>query len=127
MHIHDFVKQLKLMKVFTTKQSVVIDNIFIYIEDLKVYKVVLQVNPSMMKKARRLGVNSEYKTTYFDNCNMKLRFDEDTKHILDKGKYIAIYNIGTTNCSIYPGEDNEIDAVQNAIAPRFVQGTISQG
>lgn len=118
MLVHDFVKQLKLMKVFTTKQSVVIDNIFIYLEDLKVYKVVLQVNPSMMKKARRLGVNTEYKTTYFDNCNIKLRFDEDTKHILDKGKYIAIYNVGTTHCSIYPGEDNEQDAVLTALSQR---------
>ena len=116
MLIHDFIKQLKLLKVFTTKQSVVIDNIFIYIEDLKVYKVVLQVNPSMMKKARRLGIKTEYQTTYFDNCNIKLRFDEDTKHILNKGKYIAIYNVGTTNCSIYPGEENITDAVNNAIS-----------
>ena len=116
MLIHDFIKQLKLLKVFTTKQSVVIDNIFIYIENLKVYKVVLQVNPSMMKKARRLGIKTEYQTTYFDNCNIKLRFDEDTKHILNKGKYIAIYNVGTTNCSIYPGEENITDAVNNAIS-----------
>ena len=104
------------MKIFTTKQSVVIDNIFIYIEDLKVYKVVLQVNPSMMKKARRLGVSSEYQTTYFNDNPMTIRFEEDTKHVLDKGKYIAIYNVGTTNCSVYPGEDNEEDAVRNAIS-----------
>ena len=116
MLIHDFVKQLKLMKVFTSKQSVVIDNIFIYLEDLKVYKVVLQINPSMMKKARRLGLKNQYQTTYFDNCNIKLRFEEDNKNILDKGKYIAIYNIGTTNCSIYPGEESITDAVNNAIS-----------
>ena len=115
MLVHDFVKRLKLMKIFTSKQSVVIDNIFIYIEDLKVYKVVLQVNPSMMKKARRLGIKTEYQTTYFDNCNIKLRFDEDTKHILNKGKYIAIYNVGTTKCSIYPGEEKEEEAVYNVI------------
>ena len=115
MIVHDLVKQLKLMKVFTTKQSVVIDNIFIYIEDLNVYKVVIQVNPSMMKKARRLGISKEYTTTYF-NETMRVKFDEDTKHILDKGKYIAIYNVGTTNCSVFPGEDSAEDAVHNALS-----------
>ena len=118
LYIHDFVKQLRLMKVFTSKQSVVIDNIFIYIEDLKVYKVVLQVNPLMMKKARRLGIKSEYQTTYFDVCPITLRFAEDTTHALDKGKYIAIYNVGTTSCSVYPGEDNEQDAVRTALSQR---------
>ena len=115
MLVHDFVKRLKLMKIFSSKQSVVIDNIFIYLEDLKVYKVVLQINPAMMKKAKRLGFKSEYKTTYFDNCNMRLRFSEDIKHILDNGKYIAIYNVGTTKCSIYPGEEKEEEAVYNVI------------
>ncbi len=115
MLIHEFIKHLKLTKIFTSKQSVVIDNIFIYFDNLRVYKVVLQVNPTMMKKAKRLGINSEYQATLFKNNAITLRFKEDTKHILDKGKYIAIYNVGTTNCSIYPGEDDETEAIRNVL------------
>ena len=108
MNVHEFIKYLKSSKVFSSKQSIVIDNVFIYFEDLNVYKVVLQVNPSMMKKAKRLNINGEYITTYFDGpTGTKLRFDEDTKHELDKGKYIAIYDIHKTSCNVYPGEETE--------------------
>ena len=108
MNVHEFIKHLKSSKVFSSKQSVVIDNVFIYFEDLNVYKVVLQINPSMMKKAKRLNINNEYQTIYFDGpTSMKLRFDEDTKRELDKGKFIAIYDIHRTSCSVYPGEESE--------------------
>lgn len=50
MNIHDFVKQLRLSKVYTTKQTVVIDNLYIYINNMKVYKVVVAINPDMKKK-----------------------------------------------------------------------------
>ena len=108
MNVHEFIKHLKLSKVFSAKQSIVIDNVFIYFEDLKVYKVVLQVNPSMMKKAKKLNINSEYITMFMDGPKQtKLKFDEDIKHELDKGKYIAIYDIHRITCSVYPGEENE--------------------
>lgn len=108
MNVHDFIKHLKTSKVFTAKQSVVIDNVFIYFEDLKVYKVVLQINPSMMKKAKRLNINNEYITVFIDGpTSTKLRFDEDTKHELDKGKFIAIYDIHRITCNVYPGEETE--------------------
>ena len=108
MTVHEFIKYLKMSKVFSSKQSVVIDNVFIYFEDLKVYKVVLQINPTMKKKAKRLNINSDYITTYFDGpTDTKLKFDEDTKHELDKGRFIAIYDIHKTSCSVYPGEETE--------------------
>ena len=106
--VHEFIKYLKTSKVFTLKQSVVIDNVFIYFEDLNVYKVVLQINPSMMKKAKRLNINSEYITAFFDGPTpTKLKFDEDVKHELDKGRFIAIYDIHRIACSVYPGEETE--------------------
>lgn len=106
--VHEFIKHLKTTKIFTAKQSIVIDNVFIYFEDLKVYKAVLQINPSMMKKAKRLNINSEYITIDFDTpTQTKLRFDEDIKHELDKGKFIAIYDIHRITCNVYPGEESE--------------------
>ena len=108
MTVHEFIAHLKSTKAFTMKQSVVIDNVFIYFEDLKVYKAILQINPSMMKKAKRLGIDSGYITYYFDGpTSTKLRFDEDTKHELTKGRFIAIYDIHKITCSVYHGEESE--------------------
>ena len=111
--VHEFIRYLKASKVFTSKQSVVIDNVFIYFEDLNVYKAIIQINPSMMKKAKRLNLNSGYVTIYFDGPTpMKLRFDEDVNHELDKGKYIAIYDIHRITCSVYPGEESETSQIK---------------
>ena len=52
--IHDFVKDLKLSKTFTQKQCIVIENLYIYFEDLMVYKVVIAIHPDMLKKAKKL-------------------------------------------------------------------------
>lgn len=52
MNIHDFVKQLRLSKVYTSKQTTVIDNLYIYFNNMKVYKVIAAINPSMKKKAK---------------------------------------------------------------------------
>ena len=116
MNVHEFIKHLKTSKIYSSKQSLVIDNIFIYFEDLNVYKVVIQINPSMMKKAKRLNITNEYITVYFDGPTpMKLKFDEDTKHELDKGKFIAIYDIHRINCNIYPGEEAEDVQLKNVV------------
>ena len=105
MNIHDFVKDLKLTRVFTQKQCTVIENLYIYIEDLKVYKVVIVVHPDMLKKARRLGLdtNEGYKTIFLDS-----QTELNIKSLLpgvEKGKYIAIYNPNNSECSLFTGED----------------------
>ena len=115
MNVHEFIKHLRLNKTFSSKQSVVIDNIFIYFEDLKVYKVVIQVNPAMMKKAKKLNITNEYITVFFDGPTAtKLKFDEDTKHELDKGKFIAIYDLHKITCNVYPGEETEQEQLKHS-------------
>ena len=103
-NIHDFVKELKLNKTFTQKQCIVIENLYIYFEDLMVYKVVIAIHPDMLKKAKKLGLNtnSGYITIFFDNVKL------DIKSLLpnvDKGRFIAIYNPNNAQCNIYTGEE----------------------
>ena len=68
--VHEFVKDLKTAKLFTAKQCLVIENLYIYFKDMKVYKVIIAVNPSMLKKAKKLGLNSQYITTFFDDIKI---------------------------------------------------------
>ena len=103
-NIHDFVKELKLNKTFTQKQCIVIENLYIYFENLMVYKVVIAIHPDMLKKAKKLGLNtnSGYITIFFDNVKL------DIKSLLpgvDKGRFIAIYNPNNATCNIYTGEE----------------------
>ena len=50
----------------------VVNFISVYINDSKVYKVIIEVNPSMMKKAQRLGIDVQYKTIFFDDMAIDL-------------------------------------------------------
>lgn len=100
-NIHDFVKDLRINKIFTSKQSLVIENLYIYFEDLNVYKVIIAIHPSMMKKAKKLGFNEPYMTIYLET---KIKVDNMD---VSKGKYIAIYNLSTQDCAIYHGEESE--------------------
>lgn len=110
MNIHEFVKNLKLSHVYTQKQTTVIDNLYIYIKDLKVYKVTVVVNPDMKKKARRLGLNGDYITTFFDDVPISIQgeyIDKNSKFDINTGKFIVIYNPCSGNAVVYPGEESE--------------------
>lgn len=106
-NIHDFVKELKLNKTITQKQCVVIENLYIYFEDLIVYKVVIAIHPDMLKKAKKLGLNSNngYITIFFDSPgSIKLDYRSLLPGV-EKGRYIAIYNPNNAECTIFTGED----------------------
>lgn len=113
-NLHQFVNDLKLSKAFTQKQCLVIDNLYIYFNNLKVYKVIIAVNPDMMKKAKKLGFTSCYKTIFIDDVPIKV--DEQK---VDKGKYIAIYNPNNTNCTICHGEVDEEEQIRNLKRPNI--------
>ena len=100
--IHEFVKDLKTAKLFTAKQCLVIENLYIYFKDMKVYKVIIAVNPSMLKKAKKLGLNSQYITTFFDDIKISI----PTLNI-SSGSYIALYNVNDQNYSVFSGEESE--------------------
>ena len=117
--LHTFVKDLKITKKVSQKQCKVVDNLFIYFNDLKVYKVAVQVNPAMLKKAAKLGLYSEYTIIYFDDIPIKidlLKQDPKGKKLnADKGRYIAIYNPNTADCTVYHGEEDESDQVKHRL------------
>ena len=103
--INEFITHLKTTKAFTSKQLVVIDFISIYINDGKVYKVIIAVNPLMMKKAKRLGIDVQYKTIFFDDVAIDLN---KMKKKCSKGKYIIMYYPNDKNNDFcdYEGEDD---------------------
>lgn len=106
-NIHDFVKDLKISRAFTSKQTIVIENLLIYISNLKIYKVVISINPNQLKKAQKLGFSSQYHTIFlasaFDDVPIKI---ENVKNV-DKGKFIVIYDLNLNKFSIFPGEESE--------------------
>lgn len=114
MNIHDFIKQLRLTKVYTSKQTTVIDNLYIYFNNMKVYKVIVAVNPNMSKKAKRLGLHSDYITTYFDDVPITIEGEYIEGPInINKGKYIVIYNPNSGKATVYPGEETEQEQLSN--------------
>ena len=122
--IHQFVKDLKLAKCFTQKQCVVIENLFIYFNDLKVYKVIVYTNPDMSKKAKKLGFGNVYKTIIMDEIpiyvkDLNLAAGAASGHACNKGKFIAIYNPNTTECTICTGEESEEEQIEKLKRPNI--------
>jgi len=60
MEVYDLIEQLRKDKVFTNKQLQHIENVFIYFNDLNVYKVILAVYPLELKKAKKAGLKQQY-------------------------------------------------------------------
>lgn len=104
-NIHEFVKELKLAKVYTQKQTRFIENLYIYFEDMKVYKVIIAVNPGNFKRAKKLGMQP-YLTTYFDDVLLKFDNNNINGYDMTTGKYIAVYNPNNGDCLISTGEES---------------------
>ena len=111
--VHEFVKDLKTAKLFTAKQCLVIENLYIYFRDMKVYKVIIAVNPSMLKKAKKLGLNSQYITTFFDDIKISI----PTLNI-SSGSYIALYNVNDQTYSVFSGEESEEEQMAKLAAKK---------
>ena len=109
--IHEFVNDLMKAKVFTSKQCIVIENLYIYVKDSEVYKVIVAVNPNMMKKAKKLGIDVPYKT-YFMEVQLKL----DPK--CSTGSYIILYDVNNKSCSVFNGEISEEEQMKKIIENR---------
>ena len=111
--LHEFVRDLKTAKLFTAKQCLVIENLYIYFKDMKVYKVIIAVNPSMLKKAKKLGLNSQYITTFFDDIKISI----PTLNI-SSGSYIALYNVNDQTYSVFSGEESEEEQMAKLAAKK---------
>ena len=103
--INEFVNDLIKAKVFSIKQCLVIENLYIYVRDSEVYKVVVAVNPNLMKKAKKLGIDVPYKT-YFMEVKLKL----DNK--CSTGSFIILYDVNTKIYSIFNGVVSEEKQLQ---------------
>ena len=111
--VHEFVKDLKTAKLFTAKQCLVIENLYIYFRDMKVYKVIIAVNPSMLKKAKKLGLNSQYITTFFDDIKISV-----PNLNVSSGSYIALYNVNDQTYSVFSGEESEEEQISKLAAKK---------
>ena len=111
--VHEFVKDLKTAKLFTAKQCLVIENLYIYFKDMKVYKVIIAVNPSMLKKAKKLGLNSQYISTFFDDIKISV-----PNLNVSSGSYIALYNVNDQTCSVFSGEESEEEQMAKLAAKK---------
>ncbi len=119
--VHAFVKDLKKGKIFTAKQCLVIENLYIYFKDLKVYKVIIAVNPSMLKKAKKLGLNSQYTTIYIDDVKISIPNMD-----VSKGSYIGLYNVNDGRCNVFHGEETEEEQRKRLLSTRMARKNKSE-
>ena len=109
--IEELVSDLRAAKVFTSKQTVVIENLFIYTRAGKAYKVVVSVIPTMLKKAKRLGIHSQYTTTILEDIPLELHPSIKT----NEQNLLILYNLSTNQYSVYSGEESEEEQIMKIL------------
>ena len=102
--IFDFIKQLQLKKLFTISQYRFIENIFFYINNLVVYKFVISINPKMLKKAKKFGLNQPYIIHTNDFEHVKIKPFLKNSSFDRSGAYILMYNPNINEITITEGE-----------------------
>ena len=105
MDIYQFVRKLRQDKIITIKQGVVIEGINIYVNNSVVYRIAIHVDPAMLKKAKKLGLNNEYVLV---TMNEPIKLEEK----YSKGKFIIMYDCTRNEASVYEGEQSEREQIQ---------------
>ena len=100
MNVYDLIKDIRNKGIYTVKQSMVVENIFIYVDNSEVYKVILHVDPAMLKKAKKIGLNNEY---VIHNIKQNVQLEDKFK----KGRFIILYDTRKDNADVYEGEVTE--------------------
>ena len=104
MDVYEYITELRRRGVFSIKQTMVIEGVNIYVNNGVVYKVIIHVDPRVLKKAKKLGLNNEY-IIYEMNDRLKL---EDK---YSKGRVIIIYDTRKNTADVYEGENSEQEQV----------------
>ena len=103
MDVYEFIKEIRRRGIYTVKRSMVVEGIYIYVNDGVVYKIVLHCDPAMLKKAHKLGMNGEYVIHNFDNEKIKLKLEDKFAN----GRNIIMYDTRKNIADCYQGEDSE--------------------
>lgn len=102
MQLNEFIKTL-----FTSKQSLVVETVWLYINNRSVYNVVINIDPAMSKKAKRLG----FESTVIVKRLTQLLTDQE----INNGRCIIIYDNRTHSGQIFEGEQSESEQQENII------------
>ena len=105
MDVYEFITELKKRGIFTVKQTMVIEGVNIYVNDGVVYKVIIHVDPAVLKKAKKLGLNGEY---VIHNMTEKLKLEDK----FSKGRVIIMYDTRKNKADVYEGENSEQEQVR---------------
>lgn len=102
-----------LLSLYTTKQELVIDSVYIYANNGVAYNAVINIDTNTLKKAHRLGlitksqyeskVSTIYAKSEVVNADLSQCLDEKQR----KGRIIIVYTPRDGKGLVYGGEQSE--------------------
>ena len=105
MNVYEFIEEIKKMVLYKVKMSMYVETINIYVCNEKVYKLMLHVNPDVLKRAKKVGLNQEYVIYDLSDKGMKIKMDDKFK----QGYYIIIWDLSKNVTQVYEGENSEMN------------------
>jgi len=111
---YDFINKLRNDKLFTIKQLSYIEQIVLYISNLNVYKIIIYVYPTELKKARKIGLKDPI-IVHEGNFGTIKEPLPNTK----SGKFMLIYKPYNQDITVWEGENVRLQSVQKYKSRRF--------
>jgi hypothetical protein len=113
--IQEYVNMLRERRIYTPKQTPFLQYICIYIDDRKVYKVLLHAYHCTLKKVKKVGIYNLFTFLEKDKLPNYYMINSPKEFDISKGRFIIQYSFKTRELKIYPGEPTEEESKQMLI------------
>ena len=104
MNPYDYIAKLKKINFIPRDYLPFLENIYLYVDNLKPYKVSFQFDPNTQKKAKKIGIDGEWEIKTL-NGEKLLLMDDDGEIIEKTSKIMLKYNCFKKEIDIFTGED----------------------
>jgi hypothetical protein len=62
LQVGQYIQKLRETGIIKSKQTLFLDFLILYVEDCKVTKILMEVNPELLKKSKKVGLPEQYTT-----------------------------------------------------------------
>ena len=91
--LHEYMQLLRDRKIYRVNQTPFLEHIGLYVNDLKVYKIVLQAYRETLNKSKKVGIHSWF-TVITENLPQNLLISP-AEIPISKGMYVLYYSLKT--------------------------------
>ena len=101
-NLHEYMQLIRDKKIYRVNQTPFLEHIGLYVNDLKVYRIVLLAFHETLNKSKKVGIHS-WLSIITENLPQNLTISP-AEIPISKGMYVLYYSYKTKEIKIYAGD-----------------------